>query len=276
MFSEIKYWSIIICVGLISASCTKKIVPADNPVPVDTTGSVTSAGIEYWLTTPDQASLLAKQPNKLMFSSSASSGQVIKTDTTKKYQAVDGFGYSLTGGSAYVINRLPLSVKSDLLKELFGKSDNGISISYLRISIGASDLDADVFSYDDLPPGQTDESLDHFTLDPDRQDLVPLLKEILAINPSIKILGSPWSPPVWMKDNDSSKGGSLLPKYYDAYARYFVKYILHMKTEGINIDAITPQNEPLNPKNNPSLIMLAEQERDFIKNNLGPAFAAAG
>ena len=106
--------------------------------------------------------------------------------------------------------------------------------------------------------------------------VIPLLKEILAINPNIKIMGSPWSPPVWMKDNGNSVGGSLKPEYYDAYAQYFVKYIQQMKAQGITIDAITPQNEPLHPGNNPSMLMLAEQQSNFIKNSLGPAFQAAG
>ena len=103
-----------------------------------------------------------------------------------------------------------------------------------------------------------------------------MLKEILAINPNIKILATPWSPPVWMKDNTSFIGGSLQPQYYGVYAQYFVKYIQQMKAEGITIDAITPQNEPLHPGNNPSLLMLAAQQADFIKNHLGPALRTAG
>lgn len=253
------------------SSCSKKI--SGN-------GASTDANpvnnMDFWLTKSDQSALLQKQPGILSFGTVANTNAVINVDTAQSFQTVDGFGYSLTGGSAYVINRLPLPVRTSLLKELFGNDDNSIGVSYLRISIGASDLNASVFSYDDVPAGQTDVNLDHFSLDPDKADVIPLLKEILAVNPSIKILGSPWSPPVWMKDNGSSKGGSLLPQYYDAYAKYFVKYIQQMKAEGITIDAITPQNEPLHPGNNPSMLMVATQEADFIKNNLGPAFQAAG
>ena len=155
-------------------------------------------------------------------------------------------------------------------------ADNSIAVSYLRISIGSSDLNASVFSYDDIPAGQTDVNLDHFSLSQDTIDLIPILKQILAINPNIKILGSPWSPPLWMKDNGNSIGGSLLTQYYDAYARYFVKYIQQMQASGIAINAITPQNEPLYGGNNPSMVMTAQQEAVFIKNNLGPAFQAAG
>ena len=102
-----------------------------------------------------------------------------------------------------------------------------------------------------------------------------MLREILAINPAIKLLASPWSPPAWMKTNGNSKGGSLRPEFYPAYARYFVKYVQQMRAEGVRIDAVTVQNEPLHPGNNPSLLMLAEQQADFVKNHLGPAFKAA-
>ena len=119
-------------------------------------------------------------------------------------------------------------------------------------------------------------NLAKFTLGPDRADVIPVLKQILAINPAIKILGSPWSAPAWMKTNDRVKGGHLKPEYYGAYAAYFVKYIQQMKAEGIPIAAVTVQNEPLNPKNTPSMVMLAEEEDTFIAKHLGPAFQSAG
>jgi glucosylceramidase len=131
------------------------------------------------------------------------------------------------------------------------------------------------FTYDDVPAGQTDVKLSKFSLAKDA-DVISLLKEILAINPRIKILGSPWTAPSWMKTNESSKGGYLKPEYYQVYAQYITKYIQLMKAEHINIDAITPQNEPLNPKNNPSMVMEAAQQAEFIKTNLGPTFKAAG
>ena len=154
--------------------------------------------------------------------------------------------------------------KKELLQDIFGKSEQSIGVSYLRLSIGASDLNSSVFSYDDVPAGQTDEDLSEFSLAKD-QPVIDMLKEILAINPDIKIIGAPWSPPIWMKDNGNSIGGSLKTEYYQVYAEYFVKYIQEMKKNGITIDAITPQNEPLHPGNNPSMYMTAEQQRDFIK-----------
>ncbi|MNS50959.1 Glucuronoxylanase XynC precursor [compost metagenome] len=115
-----------------------------------------------------------------------------------------------------------------------------------------------------------------FDLGQDKKDVIPVLKEILAINPKIKILGSPWSPPTWMKTNNDTRGGSLKPEWYQAYALYLVKYVQAMKTEGINIYAITVQNEPLHPGNNPSLLMLAPDQAIFVKTALGPAFEKAG
>ena len=230
--------------------------------------------VDVWITKADETIKLQKQTSILAFTTASNSFQNIEIDPSKTYQNIDGFGYTLTGGSVEVINQLSASKKEALLQELFGNGENSIGISYLRLSIGASDLNSSVFSYDDLPAGQTDITLSQFSLSKD-QALIDMLKKILTINPNIKIIATPWSPPVWMKDNGSSKGGSLKPEYYGVYAQYFVKYIQEMKKNGITIDAITPQNEPLHPGNNPSMYMTAEQQRDFIKNNLGPAFQTA-
>ncbi|MBT2619777.1 glycoside hydrolase family 30 beta sandwich domain-containing protein [Chryseobacterium sp. ISL-6] len=226
--------------------------------------------VQVWLTKGDESIKLQQQPS-INFTNNPDNGQNIEIDDTQKFQYIDGFGYTLTGGSVEVINRLSEAKRKALLNELFGNNTNSISVSYLRLSVGASDLDGEVFSYDDLPEGKTDISLEHFSLARDK-DLIAMLKEILAINPKIKIISAPWSAPVWMKDNGKSKGGSLKPEYYGVYANYFVKYIQGMKKEGINIDAITPQNEPLHPGNNPSLYMTSDQQKDFIKNHLGPVF----
>ena len=229
-----------------------------------------------WMTTGDGANLLALQAAKPEFGTEANSYINIEIDSSNAMQGIDGFGYTLTGGSAYLINQMGTGERSNLLNELFGQGDNAIGVSYLRVSIGASDLDPVVFSYDDLPAGQTDTALTHFSLSRDTVNLIPVLKQVLSINPSIKILGSPWSPPVWMKDNGQSMGGGLLPQYYAAYAKYFVKYIQAMKAQGITVDAITIQNEPQHGGNNPSMVMNANEQAAFIRDHLGPAFAAAG
>lgn len=233
-----------------------------------------SGTAELWLTTTDQKSLLEKK--NIDRSAEKAPDATITIDPDKTYQDMDGFGYTLTGGSALHIHNMSDAARTDLLQELFGTEKGNIGVSYLRVSIGASDLDENTWSYSDLPEGKTDEKLKGFSLAYDTLHLIPVLKEVLQIAPDIKILGSPWSPPVWMKDNKDTRGGSLLPEYYDSYARYFVKYIEAMRSHGIRIDAITIQNEPLHPGNNPSLLMLPEQQAEFIRDHLGPAFEQAG
>lgn len=224
------------------------------------------ATASVWLTKADETIKLQKQTD-IYFKNTSNNYQTIEIDAAQKYQTIDGFGYTLTGGSVQVINQLSASKKEELLQNLFSANENSIGVSYLRLSIGASDLNADVFSYDDMPAGQTDPTLANFSLSKD-QAVIDMLKKILSINPNIKIIATPWSPPVWMKDNGSSIGGSLKPEYYNVYAQYFVKYIQAMKANGITIDAITPQNEPLHPGNNPSMYMTSAQQGSFIKNNL--------
>ncbi len=269
--------------GLISlccaASCNKSTGGAEPP-PRDTTvvtpPVANGPAVTLWLTKSNGSVLFQKQTASLNFGGVSGSASTITVDTTQRFQTMDGFGYTLTGGSAGHLMGMSAAARAALLKELFDTTGNNIGISYLRVSIGASDLDAAPFSYNDLPAGETDVELKKFDLGPDKQQLIPVLKEILAINPTIKILGSPWSPPVWMKDNGDTRGGSLKPEFHDAYARYFIKYIQAMKGEGITIDAITIQNEPLHPGNNPSLKMEAAQQATFIKGSLGPQFRAAG
>lgn len=229
-----------------------------------------------FVTIPDGTFLFQEQKHLLTAYQGEPVDEVLTVNDSKTYQDIDGFGYTLTGGSALHIQNMTPTARETLLQEVFGTGTNDIGVSYLRVSIGASDLDAEPFSYNDLPKGQTDVHLDHFTLERDKIHLIPLLKQILNIAPDIKILGSVWSPPVWMKTNGSTIGGSLKPEYYGVYAQYFAKYIEEMKKEGIVIDAITIQNEPLHPHNNPSLLMLATEQADFIKNHLGPVFKSKG
>ncbi|MBO6647371.1 MAG: hypothetical protein JJ932_06250 [Balneolaceae bacterium] len=226
-----------------------------------------------WLTTANQEVLFEKIEGGISPASTGADDPLIEVNTSITYQEIDGYGFSLTGGSAIHINGMEDSEREKLLKELFGTADGEIGISYLRVSIGASDLDPEPFSYNDLPQGETDMDLNNFSIERDQNNLIPVLKEILAINPKLKIMGSSWSPPVWMKTNNSTIGGRLRTEYYDVYANYFVKYIKAMEEEGISIEAITVQNEPEHGGNNPSMVMTSEEQKVFIKNHLGPKFA---
>lgn len=262
----------ILILMALTLNCSGDDTPAE---PVKPEPPVAENEVAFYLTKGDQSAKLQLQTDILAFGNTHNSYPSIELNPDQTYQTVAGFGFTLTGGSAQEINALAAEKKQELLQKLFGDGENGIAISYLRISIGASDLNASVFSYDDVAPGQTDEDLSEFSLAPDMEDLIPLLQEILKINPELKIMATPWSPPVWMKDNHNSKGGSLQPQFYEVYAQYFVKYIQQMAELGIKIDAITPQNEPLHPGNNPSMLMPAEEEAAFIREALGPAFQEA-
>src|ERR1700691_4742418 len=160
-----------------------------------------------WLTTPDRTALVAPQAAALHFSPTAGQLPVLTVDDAQRFQSIDGFGFALTGGSAQLLIRMGATQRAALLKELFTTGDNAIGVSYLRVSIGSSDMNERVFSYDDLPLGETDVEMAKFDLGPDRADVIPVMKELLAIRPDIKILGSPWSPPAWMKTNNDVRDG---------------------------------------------------------------------
>ena len=230
--------------------------------------------ISVWLTTPDRSALVSLQPKTLRFETALPVGteQSISIDERQTMQTIDGFGFALTGGSCELLMKMSPASRHALLEELFGHQESAIGVSYLRLSIGASDMNERVFTYDDLERGQTDPKLRHFTLGPDLADVVPVMHEILAINPNLKILGTPWTAPSWMKTNGEPKGGALKPEMYRVYANYLARYVQAMREVGIRIDAITPQNEPLNPKNTPSMLMSAEEEAEFLETSLGPTF----
>lgn len=272
---RIAFCTTVIFLQLKCSSSSDATDQTPNPPEVTNPPATGPNEVDFWLTNGDQSILLKKQSNIFNFGTTNNTYPTIEVNETQKYQTIDGFGYTLTGGSAQVINQLSTQKKAALLQELFNTDANGIGVSYIRLSIGASDLNAEPFTYDDIPNGDTDLNLTKFSLDPDRNGVIALLKEILLINPDIKILATPWSAPLWMKDKQSFVGGNLKKEYYEVYAQYFVKYIQQMKAEGITIDAITPQNEPLHDGNNPSMHMTALEQADFVKNNLGPAFKAS-
>ncbi|MDN3491567.1 glycoside hydrolase family 30 protein [Winogradskyella bathintestinalis] len=244
---------------------------SDSNDPIDPNPNITNSNVNFYLTKGDKSQLLSLQPNPLLFSTNVNESITVNPEVT--YQEMDGFGFSLTGGSALHLNNMSTSGRSTILNELFG--EDNLAVSYLRVSIGASDLDAEPFTYNDLPAGETDENLEQFSISKDQEHLIPVLNEILEINPNIKIMGSPWSAPAWMKTNNNSIGGSLKPEHFSTYANYFVKYIQAYEAEGITIDAITVQNEPYHDGNNPSMFMELMDQTIFIKDHLGPAFETA-
>ncbi|MDR1644992.1 MAG: glucosylceramidase [Tannerellaceae bacterium] len=231
--------------------------------------------VESWITTADRSSLLRKQTRTLAFGPENRRGMAIIVDERQSFQPIDGFGFALTEGSAFHLHRMTPAARRQLLEQLFATGSPNAGISYIRLTLGASDLNNFVYSYDDLAPGETDYELRKFSLGHDRDDILPVLKEILTIAPDIRILASPWSAPAWMKANNNVRDGSLRPECYDVYARYFVRYIQEMAREGIRIDAVTVQNEPLNSRNTPSMPWLWQEHAEFVGKHLGPAFRRA-
>lgn len=202
----------------------------------------------------------------------------ITLNPTVRYQTMDGFGAAITGSTSFNLLQMTQENRTKFLKETFSETD-GMGQSYIRIAIGCSDFSLSEYTCCDV------QGISNFALQNEELNyVIPVLKEILAINPNIKIIGSPWTPPRWMKVNNltdlqpynSWTGGQLNPAYYQDYGTYFVKWIQAMKNNGITVDAITVQNEPLNRGNSASLYMSWQEQRDFIKTALGPKLTAAG
>ncbi|MEK4975835.1 glycoside hydrolase family 30 protein [Bacillus sp. FSL K6-6540] len=198
-------------------------------------------------------------------------------DEEQTFQEMDGFGASFTDSAAYLIHQvLETKQRSELMTQLFDPNE-GIGLSVLRQPMGASDYARDFYSYNDMPEGQTDVELEQFSIAHDEEDIIPLLQEAVRLNPDVKLMGSPWSPPGWMKTSGSMIGGELKPEYYSVYADYFVRYIQGYEANGLPIYAVTPQNEALySPGHYPGMIMLPEAQSDFIKNHLKPQFVKNG
>lgn len=235
--------------------------------------------VDVYTTTADKTLTMQKDSVLLVAKSDIQSTEnVITLHPEEKYQQMDGFGAAITGSSCYNLLKMAPADRAAILKETFDPKD-GYGYSYIRISIGASDFSLDEYTYCDKP------GLENFAISEyDQRDLFPILKEIKAINPQVKIMASPWSCPKWMKVNnlkemkpfDSWTSGQLNPEYYQDYAAYFVKYMQAMEKEGFTIDAMTIQNEPLNRGNSMSLYMTWQEQRDFVRDALGPAFEKAG
>lgn len=201
----------------------------------------------------------------------------LTTLSGESFQSIDGFGFAVTQASCYNLLSMEETDREAFLKEVFSVEE-GLGSSLIRVCIGGSDFSMDEFTWCDQ------KGIENFAVPPlDQQYLFPILDRIMQINPAVRIIGSPWSCPRWMKvgDNLSSSysawtGGHLNPLYYKDYATYFVKWIQEMESRGYPIYAVTLQNEPLNRGNSMSMYMGWEEQRDFIKNAVGPAFQAAG
>jgi glucosylceramidase len=205
---------------------------------------------------------------------------LIHVDPRERYQAISGFGGALTDTSAWEIwDQTSPVARNELIDDLFARS--GLHLNYMRVPMGASDFthDETPYSYDDLPAGETDPALSHFSIAHDQPYILPLLRQMLAIDPHVELIANPWSPPGWMKANDAlnniKQAGVLLKRDYGPLARYFVKFIETYARAGVPIDAVTPTNEPSNPTIYPGMELPEPDEAQFIAGDLAPALAAA-
>ncbi len=231
--------------------------------------------LQMYLTDPSAKIFFAKQETPKIGKNDEKCAE-ITIDNNERFQTIDGFGFALTGGSAYLLNKMSASDRAEVLKRFYDPKA-GIGASMVRISIGASDLSKKCFTYDEKLLGLfKDTELKKFNIYAGDKEVIPMLKEILAINPDIKILATPWTAPKWMKSNKLYGGGTLKPKFYQAYADYFVKYLQTMKDNGINISAISTQNEPECGTNKPSMKMDASSQANFIGKYLGPTLEKNG
>lgn len=197
----------------------------------------------------------------------------ISLDSSKKYQTITGFGAAFTESSAYLLNQLSKSKRDEVLKAYF--SADGANYSLTRTHMNSCDFSLKNYSY---APVEDDITLEHFSVEEDKADLIPMIKDAMNFSPEgFKLFASPWTAPPWMKDNNDWKGGKLLPKYNDTWALFFSKYIEAYKEEGIDIWGFTVENEPLgNDSNWDSMHFSADEMTDFVQNHLGPKLEADG
>ena len=243
-----------------------------NPAAADAAPAPGATSAHVWITTADGVDKLSDL-GTVDFSTAPSTAPTVVVDPTLTYQTMQGFGGAITDSSATVLYTLPAAQRAQVMASLFSPTDRrrpGLPApADRRLGHGRHAP----YTYDDLPAGQTDYGLQHFSIAHDQAQILPLLREAKALNPRLQIIASPWSPPAWMKTTDSLIGGRLIatPQIYRAYARYLLKFIEAYRASGVDVNAITVQNEPQNrtPGTYPGTDMPSWQEAAVIED-LGP------
>jgi glucosylceramidase len=203
-----------------------------------------------------------------------SAADTITLDPSKRFQDLLGFGGAFTDASCYLLNSMPAGAREELLHEFF--SPDAMNFSVCRNCVGSSDYSTKAYSYDDTP--QRDPTLAGFSIEPDRAYIIPIMAEARKLNPDLFLFASPWSPPGWMKANNSLLGGSMRKSSYIPYAQYFLKFLRAYQEAGVKINAVTVQNEVDTDQDGrmPACLWGQEYEIEFIKGHLGPALRDAG
>jgi len=261
--------------GLAAMVACGRLAPGEpSPGPPPSLGPAA----QVWLTTGTASKLLSREAD-VHFDSSVPPATLLRivVDEATAYQEMVGFGAAITDASAWLIqNKLAPSEREALLQELFGRNP-GLGLSFTRLTMGASDFSLHQYSYDDMPAGQTDSSLAHFSIDSNRAYVLPVVQRALAINPQLEIMASPWSPPGWMKTTGSLIQGTLRPEAYAPLAEYFRRYVEAYRAEGVPIYAITLQNEPhYEPADYPGMRLEPPARAQLIGQYVGPLFARSG
>jgi glucosylceramidase len=243
--------------------------------------SAAPAYVEVYSTTGTKSSLLTRQTD-VPVSSEAGDGNVdVVVDRGRKLQELDGFGAAMTHSAATVLMEQSAEVRRDILEQLFS-TEVGAGFTMVRVPIGTSDyaglVDGEAVHYtlDDMPEGETDPELAHFSVENDEKTVIPALQEALEINPDLTIIGSPWSAPAWMKTTGSLYSGSLLEEYEDVYADYLVAFVSAYHEHGIDISYLTIENEPMLQARNYPVMEMGEYQQLAIIQKLGPKLEAAG
>ena len=266
-------------------AATTPTAPQSPPATTTTTSLPPAApAVQVVQTAPGLSEYMAPQPSLAVSPAQPQGVPLIDVNEDIRYQRFAGIGAAMTDSSAWLIyEQLAASDRLRLLQDLFGAS--GIHLNFLRVPMAASDftMSPDPYSYDDLPAGQSDPSLSQFSIAHDLPYIIPALRAALAVNPGLQILANPWSPPGWMKANGSldniNDQGTLLPSAYGPLADYFVKFIQAYGSNGVPINAITPQNEPRTSGSGtsyPGLTLPEPDEANFISHYLQPALQQAG
>lgn len=248
---------------------------AAAPEPASTANRFLSNSIFFYSTNPAEMGDSFRSEQGTPLATLPKRAAVLSYDVHRTFQTIEGFGAALTDSSVMVINRLSPMVRTKLLHQLFDPRD-GFNINVLRVPVGASDFSVENYSYLDLPAGQSDTDLVGFNASR-AHDTIALLQEIREINPDLKVLLTPWSPPGWMKTSQSMINGSLKPEYFDAYARYLVKSIAAFEEQNIPVAYITVQNEPYFGNDGyASMYMSADDQIQFIRDHFGPYLRESG
>jgi glucosylceramidase len=228
-------------------------------------------------TTVDLSKTMAPLPQAKFEKTATPSPLSIAIDDSKRLQTIDGFGAAFVEGSAYLLqHELTASQRQDVMTKLFSLT-RGNGFSVMRLPIASTDLSREHYSYDDMPAGEQDPEMQHFSVEKDRADVFPTVREALKLNPRMTLIASPWSMPAWMKWKPTMNGGMLREDAESAYAKYLVRSLQAFQQEGIAPQYLTIQNEPLNEtKDYPGTLLKSDQAKRFIGHDLGPALSAAG